>query len=126
MAGAAPTPLNIMEIFWKKGIKFVLGYGMTEAGPNNLSTPAQLVPQPVVEEKFASVGKPMYLSMIKLIDDDGNEVTEPTSRANFCGSGPRFLGYWENPKETGTHPHRRLGTHRRHGNRTRRLYTRGP
>ena len=61
MAGAAPTPLNIMQEFWNKGIKFVLGYGMTEAGPNNLSTPAQFVPQNVVEEKFTSVGKPIYL-----------------------------------------------------------------
>ena len=56
MAGAAPTPINIMQEFWNKGVKFVLGYGMTEAGPNNLSTPAQFVPHNVVEEKFASVG----------------------------------------------------------------------
>ncbi len=41
MAGAAPTPINIMQEFWNKGVKFVLGYGMTEAGPNNLSAPAQ-------------------------------------------------------------------------------------
>ncbi|MPM35326.1 Long-chain-fatty-acid--CoA ligase [bioreactor metagenome] len=101
MAGAAPTPLNIMKIFWNKGLKFILGYGMTEAGPNNLSTPAQLVPQPVVEEKYASVGKPMYLSMIKLIDDDGNEVTEPDTPGEILWSGPQiFSGYWENPKET--------------------------
>jgi len=101
MAGAAPTPLNIMKIFWNKGLKFILGYGMTEAGPNNLSTPAQLVPQPIVEEKYASVGKPMYLSMIKLIDDDGNEVTEPDTPGEILWSGPQiFSGYWENPKET--------------------------
>lgn len=102
MAGAAPTPLNIMEIFWKKGIKFVLGYGMTEAGPNNLSTPAQFVPQQVVEKKYASVGKPMYLTMVKLIDDDGGEVTETNVPGELLWSGPQiFSGYWENPKETG-------------------------
>lgn len=101
MAGAAPTPLNIMEIFWKKGIKFVLGYGMTEAGPNNLSTPAQFVPQNVVEQKYASVGKPMYLSLIKLIDDGGNEITEPEVPGELLWSGPQiFSGYWENPGET--------------------------
>ena len=101
MAGAAPTPLNIMEEFWKKGIKFVLGYGMTEAGPNNLSTPAQFVPQEVVEQKFASVGKPMYLSLVKLIDDDGNEVTAPDTPGELLWSGPQiFSGYWGNEQET--------------------------
>ncbi len=101
MAGAAPTPINIMEEFWKKGIKFVLGYGMTEAGPNNLSTPAQFVPQKTVEEKFASVGKPMYLSLVKLMDDDGNEVTTPDTPGELLWSGPQiFSGYWGNQEET--------------------------
>lgn len=89
MAGAAPTPLNIMQQFWDKGLKFVLGYGMTEAGPNNLSTPPQFVPQEVIEEKYASVGKPFYLSMPKLIDDDGNEVTTPIRPASCSGPVPR-------------------------------------
>lgn len=101
MAGAAPTPVNIMQAFWNKGIKFILGYGMTEAGPNNLSTPAQFVPQPVVEQKFASVGKPMYLSLVKLIDDDGNTITAPNTPGELLWSGPQiFSGYWENEKET--------------------------
>ena len=101
MAGAAPTPINVMQEFWNKGVKFVLGYGMTEAGPNNLSTPAQFVPQNVVEEKFASVGKPMYLSLVKLIDDDGREITTPDTPGELLWSGPQlFSGYWENPQET--------------------------
>lgn len=101
MAGAAPTPLNIMELYWNKGVKFVLGYGMTEAGPNNLSTPAQFVPMEVVKEKYMSVGKPMYLTLIKLIDDDGNEVTEPNVAGEILWSGPQiYSGYWNNPEET--------------------------
>ena len=101
MAGAAPTPINIMQEFWKKGVKFVLGYGMTEAGPNNLSTPAQFVPQDVIEAKYASVGKPMYMTMVKLIDDDGNEVTKANTPGELLWSGPQiFSGYWKNPEET--------------------------
>lgn len=101
MAGAAPTPINIMQEFWNKGIKFVLGYGMTEAGPNNLSTPAQFVPQDVVEAKFASVGKPFYLTMVKLVDDDGNTITEPDTPGELLWSGPQiFSGYWANEAET--------------------------
>lgn len=101
MAGAAPTPLNIMQEFWNKGIKFVLGYGMTEAGPNNLSTCPQFVPQNIIEEKFASVGKPFYLTMPKLIDDDGNEVTTPNTPGELLWAGPQiFCGYWGNETET--------------------------
>lgn len=101
MAGAAPTPINIMEAFWNKGIKFVLGYGMTEAGPNNLSTPPQFVSEQTVREKFASVGKPFYLTLAKLIDDDGQEVTEPNKPGELLWSGPQiFSGYWGNEKET--------------------------
>lgn len=103
MAGAAPTPLNIMQEFWNKGIKFVLGYGMTEAGPNNLSTPPQFVPQEVIEEKYASVGKPFYLTQVKLIDDDDNEITAPNTPGELLWAGPQiFCGYWGNEAETKT------------------------
>jgi fatty-acyl-CoA synthase len=101
MAGAAPTPLNIMQQFWDKGLKFVLGYGMTEAGPNNLSTPPQFVPQEVIQEKYASVGKPFYLTLAKLIDDDDNEVTTPDTPGELLWAGPQiFAGYWGNEAET--------------------------
>ena len=101
MAGAAPTPLNIMQEFWNKGIKFVLGYGMTEAGPNNLSTPPQFVSQEVVEAKYASVGKPFYLTQVKLIDDDDNEITTPNTPGELLWAGPQiFAGYWGNAEET--------------------------
>jgi fatty-acyl-CoA synthase len=102
MAGAAPTPINIMQAFWKKGVKCVLGYGMTEAGPNNLSTPAQFFNQSVIEQKYASVGKPMYLTLIKLIDDEGNEISAPHTPGEVLWKGPQiFSGYWANPEETG-------------------------
>lgn len=101
MSGAASTPLNIMEAFWNKGIKFVLGYGMTEAGPNNLSTPPQFVEQSVVEEKYASVGVPFYLTVVKLVDDDGNEITTPNTPGELLWAGPQiFCGYWGNEAET--------------------------
>ena len=129
MAGAAPTPINIMQEFWNKGVKFVLGYGMTEAGPNNLSTPAQFVPQNVVEEKFASVGKPMYLSLVKLIDDDGREITTPDTPGELLWSGPQlFSGYWAKPPGDRRHPGGRMGPYRGYGygGQGRLLLYRGP
>jgi fatty-acyl-CoA synthase len=101
MAGAAPTPINIMQAFWDKGVKCVLGYGMTEAGPNNISAPAHLMDQATVEAKFATVGKPMYLTMVKLVRDDGEEITSPDTSGELLWSGPQiFSGYWNNEAET--------------------------
>lgn len=100
MAGAAPTPLNVMEKFWAKGIRFVLGYGMTEAGPNNLSVLAEHLTWEKIKEKHASVGKPMYLAMAKIVDDKGNEVEE-NEIGELLWSGPQiFSGYWRNEEET--------------------------
>ncbi|MDR3590790.1 MAG: AMP-binding protein [Negativicutes bacterium] len=100
MAGAAPTPINIMEQFWDKGVRFVLGYGMTEAGPNNLSVPAEFASWDEIRGKFASVGKPMYFTLAKIIDDDGNELGDDEV-GELIWSGPQiFSGYWNNKAET--------------------------
>lgn len=100
MAGAAPTPINIMEKFWDKGLKFVLGYGMTEAGPNNLSGAVQFMTDEEIKEKFASVGKPMYLTMTKVVDENNNEVGV-NEVGELLWSGPQiFSGYWNNEEET--------------------------
>lgn len=101
MAGAAPTPYNIMEAFWDRGVKFVLGYGMTEAGPNNISSVAHFMSDKEVRQKFASVGKPMYMTVAKIVDDEGKEIKNPNEEGELLFSGPQiFSGYWENEEET--------------------------
>lgn len=100
MAGAAPTPLNIMERFWERGIRFVLGYGMTEAGPNNLTAPAEFMDDKTMRDKYASVGRPMYFTLVKIVNEEGDEVgiNEP---GELIWSGPQiFSGYWKNQDET--------------------------
>lgn len=100
MAGAAPTPINIMEKFWQKDIPFVLGYGMTEAGPNNLTAPAEFMTYGEMRDKFASVGKPMYFTQAKIVDDRGKEINDG-SPGELIWSGPQiFSGYWDNEEET--------------------------
>lgn len=100
MAGAAPTPINIMRKFWEKGVRFVLGYGMTEAGPNNLTAPAEFMNMDDIEEKHGSVGKPMYFTLAKIVDDEGKEVRQGES-GELVWSGPQvFSGYWNNEEET--------------------------
>lgn len=100
MAGAAPTPINIMERFWERGIRFVLGYGMTEAGPNNLTAPAEFMTFEQIQCKYQSVGKPMYFTQAKIVDDEGREVGVDES-GELIWSGPQiFSGYWNNEEET--------------------------
>ncbi|HRW25171.1 MAG TPA: long-chain fatty acid--CoA ligase [Spirochaetia bacterium] len=100
MAGAAPTPLNVMEAFWARGIPFVLGYGMTEAGPNNLSAPAEDMSFELMREKHASVGKPFFFTQMRIVDDDGRDVG-PGGAGELIWSGPQiFSGYWNKPEAT--------------------------
>lgn len=100
MAGAAPTPINIMEKFWDKGVRFVLGYGMTEAGPNNLTAPAEFMDDETMRKKYASVGRPMYFTLAKIVDDQGNELGD-NETGELIWSGPQiFSGYWDNEEET--------------------------
>lgn len=100
MAGAAPTPVEIMEQYWQKGVRFVLGYGMTEAGPNNLSVLAEDIEFKEMREKAGSVGKPFYFTGAKIVDDDDNELP-PGEAGELIWNGPQiFSGYWKNPEET--------------------------
>ncbi len=101
MSGAAPCPVQLMQQFWDKNIKFITGYGMTEAGPNNLSATPQFMTQELVQSKYASVGKPFYLTLAKIVDDNGDEVTGPNQSGELLWSGPQiFSGYYGNKEET--------------------------
>lgn len=100
MAGAAPCPKEIMELYWDKGVPFVKGYGLTEAGPNNVSMPWEEMDRELVMEKWASVGVPFLYSPVRLLDENGQDV--PVGEVGeVCISGPQiFSGYWRNEKAT--------------------------
>ena len=100
MSGAAPTPIQVMEKFWEKGIKICAGYGLTEGGPMNLGIPVNLMTIDQLKEKYTSVGVPFHFTVPKIVDDNGNDVgTDETGELIF--SGPQvFSGYWKNEAET--------------------------
>jgi fatty-acyl-CoA synthase len=100
MSGAAPTPIQVMEKFWEKGIKICSGYGLTEGGPMNLGTPAQLMTMEQLKEKYMAVGIPFHFTVAKIVDDNGIEVGVEES-GELIFSGPQvFSGYWKNEAET--------------------------
>lgn len=95
LSGGAPCPLSIYEKFYKKGLRFKEGYGLTEAGPNNFFiTPEE------AEKKPGSVGKPMMFNDVKIVKQDGSiagdmEVGELLVKGNYT-----FSEYWNNPEAT--------------------------
>ncbi|MGJ7919488.1 o-succinylbenzoate--CoA ligase [Neobacillus sp. LXY-4] len=95
LSGGAPCPLEVYEVFNRKGIAFKEGYGLTEAGPNNF-----FIDPVVANQKRGSVGKPMLLNTIKLVTDDGREA-EPNEVGEIIIKGKHvFDHYWNNTLAT--------------------------
>ncbi|MCL4426333.1 MAG: AMP-binding protein [Firmicutes bacterium] len=100
MAGAAPCPREIMEPYWDKGIKFVKGYGLTEAGPHNLSMLWGGLSETLIKEKWESVGVPFLYTRTRIVDEAGQDVKQGDV-GELIFSGPQiFSGYWGNERAT--------------------------
>ena len=81
---------------WKEitGTVIVQGYGLTETSPT-------AVVHLVDSERFdGSIGLPVSSTLIKICDDDGNEL--PIGElGEICIKGPQVMeGYWKQPEET--------------------------
>jgi fatty-acyl-CoA synthase len=93
--GGEPCPLPVIEAYARRGVAMRQGYGLTEAGPNCFSLPAE-----DAIRKQGSIGFPNFHVEVCLRKDDGTEagvgeVGELQMR------GPHLCaGYWKNPAET--------------------------
>jgi fatty-acyl-CoA synthase len=96
ISGGAPCPPALINA-WRqaKGIVFRQGYGLTEVGANCFSmTDENSVP------KTGSVGKPIFHSQMRLVDDQ-DQVVPPGGSGELLIKGPHVcLGYWNNPEAT--------------------------
>jgi fatty-acyl-CoA synthase len=96
ISGGAPCPPTLMDS-WReaKGIVFRQGYGLTEVGPNCFSmSDEDSVP------KTGSVGKPVFHSEMKLVDEQGAVVSNGET-GELAIKGPHVCsGYWRNPDAT--------------------------
>ena len=96
ISGGAPCPLSLITA-WREatGKPFRQGYGLTEVGTNCFS-----MQDDDPEKKPGTVGKPIFHSEMKLVDENGRPVA-----ANQTGEliikGPHVTtGYWRNPMAT--------------------------
>lgn len=100
ISGGAPTSSDIINQYSKKNVIFSAAYGMTEAGPSNLSFPIGDHTWEEIQAKRGSAGKPMAFNEVKIIDDKGQEV-EVGEYGELIWKGPLvFTGYWNNLEET--------------------------
>ncbi|MFC4769084.1 acyl-CoA synthetase [Effusibacillus consociatus] len=95
LSGGAPCPSSIYEAFRTKGLNFKEGYGLTEAGPNNF----YIHPQDA-KRKIGSVGVPMFHTDIRLVDSNGNDVSDEETGEIWIAGPHLFSGYWNKPQAT--------------------------
>jgi fatty-acyl-CoA synthase len=94
ITGGAPCPPPVFEAFWSRGVDFRMGYGLTEAGPNNFG-----IPREQVRRKPGSVGFPLPQVEVRIVQD-GRECG-PEEVGEILIRGPHVCaGYWEKPEET--------------------------
>ena len=93
--GMAVTP-NVAKLWLDKtGCPICEGYGLSETSPSASCNPTTST------EFTGTIGVPIPGTWMKLIDDDGNDVTTPGQHGEIAIKGPQVMaGYWQRPDET--------------------------
>jgi fatty-acyl-CoA synthase len=85
IVGGAPMPLPLLEVWRRRGVEIIQGYGLTEAAPNVLCLPPE-----EAARKAGYAGKP-YPYVEVALSDEGELLVK----------GPNvFPGYWRNEEAT--------------------------
>ena len=96
MCGAAPLgkgPQSRFQALLAPDAPFCQVWGMTET-----TSIATMFPWPENDDT-GSIGRPLCNLDTKLVDDDGNDISQPNTRGELCIRGPTVtLGYFENPE----------------------------
>jgi long-chain acyl-CoA synthetase len=93
--GTAVTP-NVAKLWLEKtGCPICEGYGLSETSPSASCNPTTST------EFTGTIGVPLPGTWMKLLDDEGNEVTTPGTPGEIAIKGPQVMaGYWQRPDET--------------------------
>lgn len=95
LSGGAPCPLHIYDAFFKKGLYFKEGYGLTEAGPNNF-----YISREDAYVKKGAVGKSMQFNEAKIMNKKGENCPAHEVGELFVRGKHMFRFYWNNQQET--------------------------
>ncbi|WP_312779542.1 long-chain-fatty-acid--CoA ligase [Acidovorax temperans] len=79
----------------KTGCPICEGYGLSETSPIVSCNPV------TAKEFTGTIGAPLPSTIMKLLDDDGREVTTLGQSGEIAIKGPQVMaGYWQRPDET--------------------------
>ena len=79
----------------KTGCPICEGYGLSETSPSASCNPV------TAKEFTGTIGVPLPSTYMKLLDDDGHEVTAQGQPGEIAIKGPQVMaGYWQRPDET--------------------------
>jgi len=95
ISGGAPLPVETLEQFEKRfGVLIYEGDGPTECSPVTCVNPIGGL------RKIGSVGRPVELVEMAIMDDSGRRLP-PGEIGEICIRGPNVMkGYWKRPEET--------------------------
>lgn len=95
ISGSAPLPQEVQDRFEQvTGGKIVEGYGLSECSPVTHVNPVW------GRRKIGSIGLPWPDTDVRILDDEGQEVSQGTA-GELCIKGPQvMLGYWNQQEET--------------------------
>ncbi len=94
VSGGSAMPVEVMKAFDEKyGVNILEGYGLSETSPvasfNQLDQP----------KKAGSIGLPIWGVEFRLVDSDGNVVTETDKPGEICIRGHNVMkGYYKRPE----------------------------
>jgi long-chain acyl-CoA synthetase len=93
--GMAVTP-NVAKLWLEKtGCPICEGYGLSETSPSASCNPTTST------EFTGTIGVPIPGTFMKLLDDEGHDVTTLGTPGEIAIKGPQVMaGYWQRPDET--------------------------
>jgi len=93
--GGESCPLPVIEAYRQRGVAMRQGYGLTEAGPNCFSLPAE-----DAFRKPGSIGFANFYVGVRLVKEDGSEAGVGEVGELWMKGPHVFAGYWANPEAT--------------------------
>lgn len=96
VAGGAPVPEPLLQLYGTRGIPVSQCWGMTET-----ATGATFLNTELALKKLGSCGTPGMLNEVRLIDFQGQPLTTPRVPGELCVRGDTVIrGYWNLPEAT--------------------------
>jgi fatty-acyl-CoA synthase len=95
IVGGEPMPIELIKSWQDNGIPIRQGFGLTEFGPNVFS-----LPEEDSLRKAGSIGFPNFYVDVRVVDDEGHDVSQGEIGELILKGPVCTPGYWRNEKAT--------------------------